>query len=720
MKKLITVVMALLGITAFAETSGKKHLTEEQKAKMLKFLGKEKSENIIATLDAYFVSGIEEPANELNATHMATIVDLKNQLTAATSAQTDLQAQIDALKPDASEKTKLVADLSAAQSQIETMSAAIKLLSAENEKEPKAIKTPGAENTLNPMDEKFLFGINQPMMAIDASRPYNMRAYAALAERNGLMIGSPKASSTDYSQLKTDLGDYYRIRKTDRIQSFLVDLPSMEKLFPLESGYQDQAALVNVFMADDFSQAENTGSAFDNMTQGGFRFEAEIIKMFDVMFAHKFTNLKELEKNWLGYLNREGSNVMKMSFVEFILVETAKKLMNERELRRVQGRRINPSLNVKGTAMGAADGLYQFLKNQIALFKIKPHVLGVITGSNIASKIYDFISLIPAALRDSGRMELNLPSWMVVLYHKNLESLYGLNQDYKANIMFVKEYPSVKINAILNADNIARIFVTLAGNIVLLEDKPGEMRDFNLEQQDWTLKVWSNWKESVWAYMVGKKYASEAEQTYDYQMIFCNEFHLKSDYFLAMAADDTTPSAAVHTSLITVANTVATAITNIDDVAIGQEVTLKYGNATNGSTIAVAGNFSLITAAWTGQTVGDTITLKKRSDGKFIELSRSSATPNAIAFADNDATPSVAGGTEFVTYDNTLATAITTFDDAVTGIVYKINGAGAVNPSTIANAGDFVLTAAMTLGAGTWITVQKASNGKFYEIARNV
>ena len=30
------------------------------------------------------------------------------------------------------------------------------------------------------------------------------------------------------------------------------------------------------------------------------------------------------------------------------------------------------------------------------------------------------------------------------------------------------------------------------------EDKPGEMTAFNLEQEDWSLKVWSNWRESIW------------------------------------------------------------------------------------------------------------------------------------------------------------------------------------------------------------------------------
>ena len=51
--------------------------------------------------------------------------------------------------------------------------------------------------------------------------------------------------------------------------------------------------------------------------------------------------------------------------------------------------------------------------------------------------------------------------------------------------------------------------------------------------------------------------------------------------------------------------------------------------------------------------------------------------------------------------------------------VYTIHGGSDTHASTIANAGNFVLTAAMTLGAGTWIQLQLAANGKFYEISRN-
>ena len=93
----------------------------------------------------------------------------------------------------------------------------------------------------------------------------------------------------------------------------------------------------------------------------------------------------------------------------------------------------------------------------------------------------------------------------------------------------------------------------------------------------------------------------------------------------------------------------------------------------------------------------------KRADGKFIEIKRETIADTAIAIAADDATPDVSGGTVFVTNANTGATAITNLDNATVGVIYTLHGAGTTNASTIANSGNFVLTAAMTLSAGRFI-----------------
>ena len=403
------------------------------------------------------------------------------------------------------------------------------------------------------------------------------------------------------------------------------------------------------------------------MTKGSYEFDDETLRMFNVMFAHRFKNLKALEKTWIGTLNKEGSNPIKWSFIEYILAETAKKLHNEREQRRINGIRKDPNLNEPGKALAAADGLYEFLNKK-------------------------------------------------VLYHKYNELHYGQNQDYKANIMYVKEYPAVKIIPVPNADNHHRIFWTFEGNIKTYEDKPGEMTAFNLEQEDWSLKVWSNWRESIWAIAVGFKYTKKEDMDYTRQMIFCNEYDRPASYFVD-ADKDKNPSAKLHTSIVTVANTAEFTITDIEDAPVGAVISLKCGSVDKGVKIEKSGNFELISDAWQPGK-GDVIKLMKRADGKFIEIGRESGSSDALQFAPDETTPSLLDGEVFVTGVNTKATAITNFTDAEAGIVYTIYGNGSENASTIASGGNFVLTEAITLSEGKFIKLAKAADGKFYEVAR--
>lgn len=215
---------------------------------------------------------------------------------------------------------------------------------------------------------------------------------------------------------------------------------------------------------------------------------------------------------------------------------------------------------------------------------------------------------------------------------------------------------------------------------------------------------------------VGFKYTKKEDMDYTRQMIFTNEYDRPS-YFFIDAEKDVNPDAGYHTSIATVANTNIFAITDIVNATVGVPVTLKCGSVDKGVTIAKADKFSLISAAWEPKK-GDTITLMKRDDGKFIELGRETGASDALAFAADVTTPSLLGGEVFVTDVNTKATAITNLTDAVAGKVYTIYGNGSEFASTIAAAGNFVLTAALTLSTGKFIKLVYTADGKFYEIAR--
>ena len=64
----------------------------------------------------------------------------------------------------------------------------------------------------------------------------------------------------------------------------------------------------------------------------------------------------------------------------------------------------------------------------------------------------------------------------------------------------------------------------------------------------------------------------------------------------------------------------ATAITDLDNPVVGSFVTIIGGSATNSSTIADSGNFSLAGAFTAG--LNDTLTLYVVADNNYAEVSR--------------------------------------------------------------------------------------------------
>ncbi len=698
-KAMTAVVLSVLGLDKLFKIEGKFALNAEQKEKLTAQFGEKfvsAYEKELSSHEGDDKGNPKTPAPVADAKLLEQITGLQTQLDEAT-AKLETATEATAAQKAASEKT--VSDLQAA----------IKILSEGDEAKPPAGGGSATDDKV--MDHTVaLFGMTENSLMALEGRPWNQRAAQALAERQGIQISA--SSSIDYSKLSADLGEYYRTRR-DTIHSMVQQLPTVEGIFPLQSGYQDQNVLLNAFLGE-FSQ-----SFQDAFTpKGTYEIEPEIIKMFDVKFDHKFSKLKQIEKQWIGYLNKEGSNAMKWSFIEFLLAETAKKLHNEREIRRVSGKYVAPVNGEAGPSVNGADGFRTFIKNKVANLQIKPFVLGEWTPQNIVEYIFEGSMMLPQNIRDTGKIVCYLDSDAVIYYEKNFNSQYGKDSDYKGDDEKVKFLKSITLKGVPYMGGSKRVVWSVDGNICTFEDKPNEMLAFEFEQEDRTLKVWSDWKESVWAFIVGKKWSNVAEMDYEHQLIWCNDVDEAVTDFISVLANDTTPSVSVHTSIKTGINTAPTVITTIDDMEIGDEVIVKCGSDNaNNSTIAAAGDFSAMTAAW-NPSIGDTITLFKRGANDIIDLDRTTASSEAEVIAADDTTPDVADANLFVTSANTGATAITALDNATEGETYIIYGGSDTHPSTIADSGQFDLTGAMTLNSGSFIELYARGAADFVEKSR--
>ena len=717
MKKYVVAIQLALGITAFSKNeSGVFALTDEQQTALK---GAGWNESFIAKFNTALGLDFAAEADNTDAPEPnEPTVDaqaLIDTTIALSNAEEALAAANQNASTLASDKANLQATVNDLQAKVTTLSNLPEQDHGAGAQNAQAVNT---TNTFNAMDDKQLGGLQGEMFALEG-RPYNQRARAALLAKQGISVMVPMAAdaSVDFAAREADLGAYYRQNRSQQLASFVAQMESVESIFPLESGIQDREVITNMFMGE-FSQADSSNdSEFDQVVKGKYEIQPEEIRMYDVMFANNFKGLKKLEKQWIAYLNREGSSSIKISFIEYLLQETSKVLHNEREQRRMKGVRKNPTANVPGKALEASTGFFRYIAEKVNGLVIKPFALGEVTLANIGEKIYEGTKLIPQEILDSGKVVLFMPNGMVSEYHKYNETHYGLNQDYKPDSMFVKEFPDVRIQPLKNCGNHRRLVWSLDGNFKTFENVPGEMTNYKLIIKEFGVSVISQWKEGLGAILTGKKWERAQDMDYNHQFIFCSDTDLASDTYLEMDSDTTTPSALFHSSLVSVANTSLKTITNILDVAVGAQVKLKNGSDAYGIKIVATGNFSLLGSDWEPG-VGDSITLVKRADGKFIELSRSTTTTSILAFAADDATPSVAGGNEFITDANAHATAITTLDDAVIGKTYTIHGAGSTYASTIANSGNFTLTAAMTLSNGTSITLICTAANKFAEISR--
>lgn len=564
-----------------------------------------------------------------------------------------------------------------------------------------------------------LFNATQhDFMAIDEKRPWNLNAHRALLEQQGQIVVLPEAS-IDYSQLANDFDKYWKMVRQD-IRTLPFIGSQFDGIFGMQSGVSDRAVGFNLFM-DELTQAYQT--AF--VTKGAFKFEPETQVVRDIEISYEFENLKELERNWIGVITgaNADSSPIKLSFIAYLAEQMMKKMVEERDKRTSNGRYKAPVQGVPGHAINGADGVYEVLNDKIAELKIKVSKIGLITESNIDLKVRMLVNDVPQVYLDNLNFELYVPAGFLRMYNDALTARKGAAAPNRADIDYVDGFKEIKIVEIPYAKGRQRIFITRKGVIERLQNKPREeFSGMRMVPKIKSVQMNSTWKEGVFFHLAGRKAASEAEleaRGFEEQIIWCNETDFDPNYYIQMEKDDATPSVADHTSLVSVVNTNLVTITNIDDAPVGKEIRIKAG-APGSIQITAASNFSLLGSNWVPNQ-GDIIILKKRSDGKFIELQRiDAATANAVQLAPDATTADADNGDFFITSANTEATAITDIVNAVPGVVYKIQGGSSADASTIANAGNFELTAAITLNAGVWIELEKsATNGKFYEIRRS-
>ena len=385
---------------------------------------------------------------------------------------------------------------------------------------------------------------------------------AGFAERlNELQLSGElstlKATAMDFTGFdNTGWGENYIVRRQDALIAYLRSMPSVRTIFPVRYGVQDKMEMTNAFLTQ-FSQAYQKGKVF----KGKHSVEPVLAEVFDVMFKHQFEDMKTLEREYIGYLNREGSQPIKWSMVEWLMSQTLRQLNNEWNERRVRGYRIEPTTDVAGHHMFGSDGVLRKLWDYTEQFYIDPFSdLKLYTASTILTQVEAFVEKVNQILPSLQGYYMYMNEKHVPWFLKKYRDTYGTDLDFDGSRLEVKNYNNFAgIKAVPNMGNSCMLWITLENNIELYEDKAGEMADFYFERELETLISASWWKEGAGAYMIGKKYASKAAL----QAAKRKDQYIFMTYPVSdLDADATTADATLCDRFLTDANTGATVFTD--------------------------------------------------------------------------------------------------------------------------------------------------------------
>lgn len=445
--------------------------------------------------------------------------------------------------------------------------------------------------------------------------------YAELAKNGGLaLIKKDGVTFPTLSNIDEWSARVYQVRR-DMLIARIVALPSLRDIFPTVSNVQSGQIFTSL-LATAVSQAYQKGRVF----KGSVSFEPETAIVHKVMSKIQFDDLSALETSYLNYLNTNGSDPVKWSLIEWIVLELAVQISSERNERGVMGCRVEPTTNVAGHELNAATGIFYrmwryFYKDK----KVLPFTdsdLQTYSKSTIGDVFEAFIEECSKHYKDWKNLVLYANEAHKPMYLAWLNTTYGKNTAFIPAMDTVPNYGN-KIVWVPNMPvDLKFMFATIPNNVFLLENKPGEEYDTNFQRDLEEVLAFSYWKEGVGAGFAGKAYASIALLTaadYKSQVIFMN-LPTKT----TLAADATTCDAEDGRYFVTVAGTAASAaITDIEHAVDGVVYHIEVGGASNLSKIAKSGKFSEISAAWEPTAAGEWIDVVYDSaNSKFYEAAR--------------------------------------------------------------------------------------------------
>ena len=470
----------------------------------------------------------------------------------------------------------------------------------------------------------------------------SLKARFAYLQENKMLDAKALSTGTfanNYEGVATaGLGDQFVILRQDALIARVLQKRDLTQLFPVAYGYQDRAIVFNAFL-DEVSQPYQSGEVF----KGGMKIENQMGYVDDLMIKIEWGPMKELERKYIGYLNKEGSDPIKWTMIEFQLLNTLVNAQVEQNKRRIRGIYVTPEKGVASPAINGSTGLLYTLLRYVHQFDLKPHDdvdYASYTSATMLAAVQEFI----ADVRNSISEDMSIDQHVIYLNYthqawwiKNVRSTYGKDTDFTGPMGALNTVPDTTTHIIWlpYLGQLPFMMLHEPGNIQFLENLPGEMLDVKMTEQMEQVRAWSTWKEGTSASFTGRRFATKAEMdanNFDWQQIFINRFA----YTITDAVDG-----ANGFWQVTDAATTLVDVVDITNAKAGVAYCIECGDVAKLPGVTKAGKFANITAAFKATAVGDYIMVILGSDGNFRELERC---VGGVRTINKELQPNVPGG----------------------------------------------------------------------------
>lgn len=434
------------------------------------------------------------------------------------------------------------------------------------------------------------------------------------------------------------VGDQFIVLRQDALIARVLQVRDLTQFFPVAYGYQDRALVFNAFF-DEISQAYQAGEVF----KGGMKIENHMGYVDDAMIKMEWGPMKELERKYIGYLNKEGSDPIKWTMIEYQLLNTLTTAQVEQNKRRMRGIYVKPEQGVAGSYLNAGTGLLYTLLRYVHQYDIKPHTdneYRSYTQATMLAAVQEFIADVRSSVTEDMDIDQhcvylnkNHQSWWI----KNVRTTYGKDTDFAGPMGALNVVPDSTVHIIWlpYLGQLPFMMLHQPGNIQFLENVPGEMLSMKMQEQMEQVRAWSTWKEGCSASFTGRRFDTKKamdDNAWEWQQIFINLF--------AATITDKVDGANGFWQ-VTGSTTTEDTYTDIDNAKAGVAYCIEAGAADHLPKIAKSGKFAKLSAAFTASAVGDYIMVILGADGNFRELERCVGGKRTI---NKELQPNVPGG----------------------------------------------------------------------------